>query len=444
VEAVVIGSGRLQAMVAVAIIAATCALACAPGATCGLRQCDIRQPDCQRDNVRATACLRGQAAVDFPVTVKPQDVFIAEAEAEAAAVTDAEREHFRTWQRGLALLGLGDPDVTLMQSVREQALWVAAYYEPDKKAVTVIDGGQPLDSQEAVTVLVHEAAHALQDHTVGLAAFLARFPEDLDRLLASKAVTEGEASVIEDQAALGLFGGRDEDVAWGSVFGYWQLWSRQQAQRSAMPVYLAWGQFPYPYGTPYALAAYQAQGLAGLDALYTQPPANAAQVLAGYAAPAPVGVPWSEELGDLSVPQAAAPYAYFDGDRLGAWMWLVFCDRLINRSAVRGGASALIRSRTALTADRFSILRDPSGGQLLAAWRLRFDSASLATQLAQVLTADGWKVAAIERDLVVLGGTWPIEPAQVSFGPIPPASSLRSPLQAAATHRCARRLPRGK
>ena len=84
-------------------------LACAPSAPCGLRQCDIRQPDCQRDNVRATACLRGREPVDFPVTVKSQQAYIAEAEQEAAAVTEAEREHFRTWQRGLALLGLGDP-----------------------------------------------------------------------------------------------------------------------------------------------------------------------------------------------------------------------------------------------------------------------------------------------------------------------------------------------
>jgi hypothetical protein len=438
VEAVV---RRGFVLAGVVLLAAASGLACAPSAPCGLRQCDIRQPECQRDNVRATACLRGQAPVDFPVTVKPQQAYIDEAEQEAAAVTEAEREHFRTWQRGLALLGLGDPDVTLMQSAREQAAWVAAYYDPENKAVTVIDGGQPLDSQDAVTVLVHEAVHALQDQTVGLDAFLSRFPEDLDRLLASKSVTEGEASVIEDLAALGLFGGRDEDVAWGSVFNYWQVWSRQQALRSPMPAYMAWGQFPYPYGTPYAHAAYQAQSLAGLDALYTQPPASAAQVLAGYAITPPGGGTWSEELGDLSVPQAPAPYAYFDGDRLGAWMWLVFCDRLINRTAVRSGASALIRSRTALKADRFSILRDPAGGQLLAAWRLRFDSASLATQLGQILTADGWKVATVDRDLVVLGGNWPVEAAQVAFGPIPPASSLRSPLQAAASHRCARHLP---
>ena len=431
--------GARAAMIAGLVMAG--GLACAPDATCGLRQCDIRQPDCQRDNVRATACLRGQTAVDFPVTLKPQETYIAEAEQEAAAVSEAEREHFRIWQRGLATMGLGDPDVTLTQSAREQASWVAAYYDSGTKAVTVIDGGQPLDSEEAVTLLVHEAAHALQDHTVGLDAFLGRFPEDLDRLLASKSVTEGEASVIEDLAALGLFGGRAKDVAWGSVFNYWQLWSRQQAQRSPMPAYMAWGQFPYPYGTPYAQAAYQHQGLAGLDALYAQPPANAAQVLAGYAAAPPGGTAWSEELGDLSVPVPQAPYVYFDSDRLGAWMWLVFCDRLTNLAAVRGGASALIRSRTALKADRFSILRDPSGG-LLAAWRLRFDSAALTAQLAQVLTADGWKVAAIDRDLVLVEGSWPVAPAQLSFGPVPPAASLRSAPHAATGHRCARPLRR--
>jgi hypothetical protein len=422
---------------ALAMAALVAGLACAPSPPCGLRQCDIRQPDCQRDNVRATACLRGQQPVDFPVTVKSQEQFIAEAEQEAALVSEADRENFRTWQRGLALLGLGDPDVTLTQSAVEQASWVAAFYDPGAKAVTVIDAGQPLDSQEAVTLLVHESMHALQDRTVGLDAFLARFPEDLDRLLASKSVTEGEASVVEDLAAVGLFGGRDHDVAWGSVFSYWQGWARSRAQESPMPVYLSWGHFPYPYGTPFARAAYQSQALAGLDGLYAQPPASAAQVLAGYGALPRTGGAWGEELGDVAVPQAPAPWTYFDGDRLGAWVWTVFCDRLINRVAVRAGAQALVRGRTSLRADRFTILRDPTGGQVLVAWRLRFDTADLAAQIAQVLIADGWKVSVTERDLVVLGGNWPVEPAQVTFGPVPPAASLRSPL-AARPHRCGR------
>ena len=67
------------------------------------------------------------------------------------------------------------------------------------------------------------------------------------------------------------------------------------------------------------------------------------------------------------------------------------------------------------------------------------DSAALASLVVTVLSAVGWKVGAADRDLVILGGIWPVEPALVRFGPIPPGSALRS-LPAARTHRCAGRL----
>ena len=228
------------------------------------------------------------------------------------------------WQQALSLLKLGDASVSVTQSAREQAQWVAAYYQTSDKAVTVIDRGTAMDTREAVALLVHEATHALQDQSVGLGAFQERVGRDLDRVLASKAVTEGEASLMEDLAALGLFGAAEDDVRWGEVFATWQDYARQGALESGQPVSLAWGHFPYPFGTPYVHAAYRAGGRAGLDDLYQAPPASAAQVLAGFGAPAAGGLPWAEELGTDAVPKLPAPHVHVDGDRLGAWVFSVF------------------------------------------------------------------------------------------------------------------------
>ena len=267
-----------------AAVAAAGGLCAAPRrAPCGLRQCDIRQPDCQRDNVRATACLRGQTPVDFPVTVKPQQAYIDEAEQEAAAVTEAERENFRTWQRGLALLGLGDPDVTLTQSAREQAAWVAAYYDPGTKAVTVIDGGQPAGftvgrhrcwcTRRRTPCRTRPSAwtpSGAASPTTGSHAGV----EVRHRGRGQRHRGSGGAGAVRRQRRTTSPGARC------STTGRPGPASRRSARRCRR----TWpgDTFPYPYGTPYVQAAYQAQSLAGLDALYAQPPASAAQVLAGY------------------------------------------------------------------------------------------------------------------------------------------------------------------
>jgi hypothetical protein len=436
VEAVVIAGRRF--IVTAAALAGLAA--CSPRPPCGLRQCDIRQADCQHDVVQAAACLRGQPAADFPVTVKPQAAYIAEAEMEAAAVSDAERESFRVWQQALSLFRLGDPKVSITDSAKEQAAWVAAYYDPATKAVTVIDADRPLDSARAVTLLVHEATHALQDRSVGLEAFRGKFSNDLDRMLASKAVTEGEASLIEDLAAVGLFTGDEQDVHWAEVFDRWQDLARDQALRTPVPVYLSWGHFPYPWGTPYVLAAYRTAGRAGLDRLYQEPPASAAQVMAGFGAVPAAGGVWSEELIDVAAPRPPAPWTYFDGDRLGAWVWSVFIDR-VSRAAPPGDLRPLYRARIALRADRFTILREPTSGGVLAAWRLRLDSAGLAAEVAAALTGLGLALQAIalDRDVVLLAGSWPVPPDQLSFGPVPAMASMHTAVAGAARERCIRR-----
>jgi hypothetical protein len=311
-----------------------------------------------------------------------------------------------------------------------------------------------MNSPQAVTLLVHESVHALQDQSVGLEAFRDRVgANDLDRLLASKAVTEGEATLLEDLAALGLFGTSAAEANWAEVFGRWKAWARQLAAESRMPVYMAWGHFPYPFGGAYVNAVHRRGGLDGVTALYQQPPVNTAQVLAGLGADSGGG-PWSDDLGAVAVPMFPAPYVHVDGDRLGGWVLDVFLDRFALRfgslqtTATPGPISLLGLGRD-LRADRFSIFRNTITGAIAACWRLRFASAVTALALAQGLKRGGWNTAAIDRDLVVLGGTTgvehPVVATELTFGPVPTPPMMPMPMGMQpgprGAHICPRRLP---
>ena len=399
------------------------ASACAPEPTCGLRLCDIREPACQRAVAAATACLRGQSPVEVTIRVQSQESFIAESVARGEGAVD--KVLFGQWMAGLGLLGLASPDLSLAESSREQAAWVAAFYYD--KSITIIDGGRPLDSRGAITLLVHEYAHALQDLTIGLGTFRGLLADDLDRLLASKAVTEGEASLLEDLAAVGLFGVSEASVPWPTVFAGWQDRARRAATATKLPVDQSLGHFPYPFGMPYVHGAYRAGGFAEIDRLYRNPPLSTAQVLAGFGVEEPARGPWAEELAADAVPVLPARYVLIDGDRLGGWLLEVFVARLIAGSPSGSDLGAAPGELTdvgrTLRADWLSIFRDSETERVSASWRLRFSSAATAEALARRLRGRGpWSTWSVDRDLVLLASADPqvldLGRPDLPFGPV--------------------------
>jgi hypothetical protein len=415
----------VKATAAVFVIALiSSAVACAPEPPCDLRLCDIRERDCQRTVGRSAACLRGQAPADVPIRVMSQEQFLAESV--AAGEGNVDTVLFARWMAGLTLLGLASPDVSVAEASRESAAWVAAFYNPGDRSITIIDRGRPLDSRGAVTLLVHEYTHALQDLSVGLQTFRTRLADDLDRLLASRAVTEGEATLIEDLAAVGLFGESEKRVPWTDVFSNYQQRARQAALLTKLPVDQSLGHFPYPFGLPYVHGAFRSGGFAAVERLYTEPPVSSAQVLAGFSA-AGAG-PWAEELGSDSVPLLPPRFSLIDTDRFGAWMLEVFVDRLLARSPPSAGLgqarSELDGVGRALRADRLSILRDGETDQTFACWRLRLSTASIAETLARHLRDRGpWVVWTRDRDVVLLASgdaeVRKLGTPDLAFGPLP-------------------------
>jgi hypothetical protein len=306
------------------------------------------------------------------------------------------------WNESLALWKLAPAGLTASGAREASAGQVGAFYSNVDKTITIVDSGYPLDSRQAVALLVHEYTHALQDAAFDLTV-LERSFADLDRSMAGSAVIEGDASVVEDLANVGLFGDQPSDIGWGKVFDRWRVAARRRAFESAIPVTLAWVHFNYPFGTPFVHAARSSGGgWASVDSLFQAPPSGAREVLAGYGAAEPTGGPWAEDLGADTVAVLPAPLAYFDFDRMGAWIFELFVNRAIPETK---------RPVVHLRGDALSIFEDGVTGGIAAVWRLRFASFEEATSLRdafqQFATPDlgNWiAVRLLEGDLVLIAG----------------------------------------
>jgi hypothetical protein len=419
-------------------LAAMPAVACAPDPPCGLRVCDIREPDCQSMAAAAAACLRGVDPVAVPVKVVSRDEFIAQAA--ATPLTLEQEESFRRWNAGLAALGLAPADNTAAADNAASAAQLGGIYSFTAKEITIVDGGQSLASAPWVGLLVHENEHAIQDARFGLAELDANHAPDLDGALAFGAVFEGEATLVEDLADAGFFGLTANDIPWPSVFERWQASARDAARSSRLPVSLAWSHFRYPFGTAFVKGALDAGGWAGVDALFPMPPESTREVEAGFGAAEPAGGPWAVDLGDDAVPVLGDGYDYVGTDRLGAWLFEVFMKRL--GDGYNYGTSDLPRL---LRSDALSILQDRNTGGAVAVWRLRvpvdaawfpLDAALRALPAARVDLAGDDVVVIAAADTDTLNAV----PRGLLYRSVPSAASAAPPT-AHLSWGCALRVP---
>ncbi len=160
--------------------------------------CDIRTAGCQRVVFEATAEARGQPGAERPpVRTISAEQFAAEYRAEVDEALDEAGGAQLAWDAALQMLGLLDAGTTGIEAVAEETIaTVAAFYDGDTQGVTVVDRGGPSSPEQDLFVLSHEFVHALQNQTGHLQKFRERFAHSTDSLLATTALTEGEATVL--------------------------------------------------------------------------------------------------------------------------------------------------------------------------------------------------------------------------------------------------------
>ncbi len=181
----------------------------------------------------------------------------------------AERE---SDQKLLVTLGLLQPEDDLLQITLEllQEQVIGFYDEEEKVLYVVDDAGQ--FGPGGKTTFAHEFAHALQDQYFDLARLRPKHGGNDDRYAAVTALAEGDAMLLERQWV-------QENLSAEEIN---QLGGTGDASKLAQAPLVVRTEllFPYVSGFDFTLRAYQrANGFAGLDAAFRDPPASTEQVL---------------------------------------------------------------------------------------------------------------------------------------------------------------------
>jgi hypothetical protein len=261
-------------------------------ASTGLTPCNIARESCQEDIYYALVRLRGDgydplAGVPPINTVTLEDYrarLQAEADARKAAAEDDPpeeepdpdaRKPVVPWDFALQVLGLVTPTTSSGQaSVDNQVANVAAFYSSATASVTVIDRGNDRDDFFETSLLLHELTHALQDRELSGA-----FSDGTtDSSLASRALTEGEATFYQHLANLEMLGENAEENAWHANYTNDLLGGRTHLPANKSPFYgVRW--FIYPLGARFLSDAWERGGNAGVRHAYATQPRHIAQYM---------------------------------------------------------------------------------------------------------------------------------------------------------------------
>jgi hypothetical protein len=189
-------------------------------------------------------------------------------------------EEIRADELSLKMFGLVPRDFDLKKStidlLTEQA---AAFYDYDEKKLFLLDDAS---LAAETTTLAHELSHALADQHFDLGHFMEEAPIDDDENLARTAVVEGQASWLMIAYELKQ---RDQKPAptmemLKSVADSSEDSMADYPVLKASPLYIQQSLlFPYSEGTLFFDAVYRRMGKASFSAVFTDPPADSAQVI---------------------------------------------------------------------------------------------------------------------------------------------------------------------
>lgn len=293
------------------------------------------------------------------------------------------------WQRAQGgpnsnATGRGDPFFTAFGLLRPSAArelmdeQVLAYYDFERNHIVARTrpprGTRRADAQ--LGVLAHEIVHALQDqHFARPAEF-----DDLDGLLAYRAVLEGDATLTMIAYLAGERGvpidraiRRAADLVRDVPIEHFLASEGGAALRNAPPMARSRLVFPYYAGTGMAAELYRAGGLPLMNLLYAQPPVSTEQILH----------PEKYLAGELPVvvrvPRAPPGYRIIASETLGE----------LTTSALLEGCTTAAMAKAAAAGwggDRFTLLGN-STGQLALLWSTAWDTEADAAEFGAVLQA---------------------------------------------------------
>ena len=329
-----------------------------------------------------------------------------------------------TQQDLLVRLGFAKPGLDLRQlSLDALSAGAIGMYETSSRSMTVVDRGLGLVARITVA---HEYTHALQDQHFGLQRLGAEDSLPTDRVMAVRALLEGDASLVTQRWMQG-------NVTTSGLAELGQLLASagQPVPAGAPAIFARQLLFPYLEGASFATALYQRGGWRAVDAAYTRPPVSTAEILhpdrylAGWrptAVRAPALAPvvsaggWREAIRDTV-------------GELGLQVWLSSVlvpatDRATSGRGRTDGDGAPLAIDPAALASHWTgdqvVSWDGSAGSWAIDWVTAWDSEAAAASFAAAAGAGPNRV-----HLVTLDGTRVTLSLASDFGALRVASSAR-------------------
>ncbi|MGZ7031326.1 MAG: hypothetical protein ACXVIJ_05075 [Thermoanaerobaculia bacterium] len=194
-------------------------------------------------------------------------------------------DDYATVLKALYLVDPGVRDVVprFFQLLQQQVL---AYYDPLTNTYYAIRGvppGMQIDSRTGMmrdAVTMHELTHALQDQRFAIGARDLALRDDWDASLAFHAVVEGEATLVMLSYVASMSGRSLGDVVSSDLALDSAVAESEKTLPAGMPKYLAESlEFPYIGGLRLVSMAYRRGGWPAVDALYTDPPRSAREIM---------------------------------------------------------------------------------------------------------------------------------------------------------------------
>ena len=402
----------MEAMVRIAACAALGALMWATGcdfeSECGaVPECDIREESCQARAARMASCLRDGVPREVTVQLKDFEAFLDDEANAADDVDEAALERSSLWFEGLSLLDLASGPLTPGEATTAFYDSVAAFYDSEEDAITILDRGQSLSSLSDNLLLLHEMIHALQDEGEDLEALREIHSSSFDASLGVDALIEGEAVFHVDRALMSTFEVREPAVDFQAAYASFRQRGLLRAIYATEVFIELRGSFVYPFGAALVHDAWEQDGNRAVGALFDAPPLSARQVMAGFGADEPAGGPWIEpELDSEAIPEVAG-MELVRFAHAGRFAAQVLLERESRAWLGREPVEALRRLRN----DVLAVLADGDGATLLS-WRMRLSDAGQAETLATEATGrlahhDNAAVFRLERDVVILASEDP-------------------------------------
>lgn len=387
--------------------------ACVPeAAPCSTQTpvCDAYEASCQQQMLDALACLQSGSGTTLMGSVEVWSPERAQQEVTSmATMLSAEQLALLTRQAAaLALLRLSPEGWDPAAAAGAYIATIGAFYQPGEGSIVVISGPEPPPADagapddepgavaasapphtgasteggdEAATRLIaHELTHLLRDSETGIASFYARAGTTFDRLLAARAIVEGEAQLYAELAVLEQWGQTFDSAALAQRIDRWKQDSLLGFEQVDGPVAMADRYLPYPYGFSYALSAYLQGGRRAVHALFDHPPVSTRQLTLGFEANEPFAGPWSEDGELASVASPLAPERYESLGALSMGMWLV--DAFVQRTLPAPTHDLSQRVLSALRSDVLTLLYDREADATAACWRMRFADVASASAMS--------------------------------------------------------------